>query len=167
MVARFLFVLPALMLLWPAAAQPRGPARQQYRWADLGARITGRKIAFVLPDGTQVKGKVLGVEEAGLRMKVNNTSDRQVQPKGEHLILAQSLSVIRVLEGTKRWRIICTIAAPFVGVAVFGRAAGGLPDSSESGGGALSAVTMGSLAGGYLLGRALDKKATEIEIIRE
>lgn len=167
MATRSLLALPVLLLLLPAAAEPQEPEKQQYRWVDLESRITNSKVAFMLPDGTQVKGRVLAVVAEGLRMNVTETSDPSAQSKGQHLIPAQSLSVIRVMESSKKWRVICTIAAPFAAVAAYAGAAGGLPDSSESGNGSVSAVVLGSLAGGYFLGRALDKKATEIEIIRD
>lgn len=157
-------VAPALvfLLLSPTSAEAREPKKRQYRWAELDGRIRGRKIAFVLPDGTHVKGKVLGVEAERLRLKVSETSNPTAQPKGEALIPARSLSVLRVMETGKKWRIICTIALPFVVVGAITVAIGDEPDSAVVGGG-----TWACLAGGYFLGWALDRKVTEIEIIRE
>lgn len=157
----------AFLLLLPTSAEARESKKQQYRWADLEGRIRGRKIAFVLPDGTHVKGKVLGVESEGLRLNVNETSNPTAQPKGEALIPARSLSVIRVTETGKKWRIICTIALPFVVVGAIAGAGGDLPESGASGQGAVAGGVWASLAGGYFLGWALDRKVIDIEIIRQ
>jgi hypothetical protein len=122
------------LLLSPTSAAARDPKKQQYRWAELDGRIRGRTIAFILTDGTHVKGKVLGVEAERLRLKVNETSNPIALPKGERLIPAQSLCVLRVMETGKKWRIICTIALPFVVLAAIAGAAGDL-------------LNLGSLAG--------------------
>jgi hypothetical protein len=154
-------------LLIPAALEARAGERRQYRWGDLEARIKGRKIAFVLPDGTQVKGKVRGVDADGLQLRVSESSNPAVQAVGEGRVPRQSLSVLTVSDTGKKWRIICTIATPFVVVGLIGLAAGGLPEPGAAGETAVSAAMLGSLAGGYLLGWALDRKTTDIEIIRE
>lgn len=153
------------LLLIPASLDAR--ERRQYRWGDLEARIKGRKIAFVLPDGTHIKGKVRGVDADALRLKVNESSNPAVQAVGEGRVPRQSLSVLTVTDTGKKWRIICTVAAPFVVVTLIALAAGDLPEPGASGDAAVGAGVFGSLAGGYLLGWALDRKTTEIEIIRE
>lgn len=156
----------ALSLLMPLPTEARSKQRQ-YRWAELEARIKNRNVSFVLPDGTYVQGKVLGVEPDNLRLKVNETSNAAVQSKGESLIPARSLSVLRVMETGKKWRIICTPAVPIVVVAAIARIAGSLPESGASGENAVAAGVGAAFAGGYFLGWALDRKTTEIEIIHE
>lgn len=155
----------ALLLFWPALAQPATFNRQRYRWADLKGRIDQRKVAFILPDGTYVKGKVLAVQTDGLRVKVTDTSNAAAHPKGEHLIPARSLSIVQVTEMGKKWRIICTTVTPFIVLGAIAGVAGGLPESGASGEGAVGAGVLASIAGGYFLGWALDRKTMEIEII--
>lgn len=57
------------------------PGPVQLQWNELGPRMTNRKIAFVLPDGTHVDGQ-LGVESEGLRLNVTKSSNPHAQPKG-------------------------------------------------------------------------------------
>lgn len=156
-----------VLLLSPSAMQARDGKKQLYRWADLEGRIRGRKIAFVLPDGTYVKGKVLGIETDSLRLDVSESSNSSVQPKGKQLISAQSVSVLQVMETGKKWRIICTLVLPFIVVGAIAGVAGDLPESGASGEGAVAGGVLASFAGGYFLGWALDRKTTEIEIIRD
>jgi hypothetical protein len=165
---RIVFVASACasLLLGPMLVGA-APKKERLEWSELDARIKGRTVAFVLPDGTHVKGKVLGAEADGLRIKVSQTSNPKTQGKGEHLILAQSLSVLRVKKSGKKWRILCTAAAPFVVVSAIAAAAGDLPEPGASGEAAVRVGVYASLAGGYILGWSLDKKETEIQIIRQ
>lgn len=115
-----------LLLLWPTSAEAASLKKERYAWTELGTRINGRKVAFVLPNGTDVTGVVRGVEPGGLRIKVNKSPNPAVQPKREHLIPSQSLWVLRVLETGKKWRIICTLVLPLTLVTAALFAAGDL-----------------------------------------
>jgi hypothetical protein len=111
-----------------------------------------------------VKGKVLDVQPDALRLRVNETSNPSVHRRGEAMIPAQSVSAMKVTGNGKKWRIICTLAAPFVlagGLATF---AGNLPDSGAEGGDIIGASVWAFIAGGFFLGRFLDRRATEIEV---
>jgi len=88
---------------WAWGGQPR---QLRLQWEELESRITHKKVAFVLPDGTRVEGKVIGVEPGGLRLKVSKTSNRKVEPKGEQVVARQSLSVLRVTEYRKIGRLV-------------------------------------------------------------
>jgi hypothetical protein len=147
-----------------AVAEPR---QAQLKWEDLASRITKKKVAFVLPDGTRVEGKVIAVEPDGLRLNVSKSSNRQAQPKGKHLVARQGLSVLRVTEYRKLGRVLGTLGA--VGLAG-GIVAASSIDLYE---GPLvvivPAVIAGGIAGaavgGYYTGKAIDKRVAEIRIV--
>jgi hypothetical protein len=156
------------MVLFLASGGPASAAEAlQLRWDELGPRIVGRKIEFVLSDGTQVSGKAIAAEPDGLRLNIAKSSNRQVQPKGNQLIPRGRISLLRVTEYRKRGRLIATAGA--VGVAA-GISAAAYPDLSE---GILLVVVpavvagaiVGAAFGGYYIGKALDKTVTEIRIL--
>ena len=108
---RLPIVLVALLavsrsLLW--AGEPR---QLQLKWSELGPRIEDRKVALVLPGGTYVEGKVQRVVPDGMWLRVSKTSDRQVQPKGSHLIPRPSVSMLQVTEYGKLGRLLVTAGA--------------------------------------------------------
>jgi hypothetical protein len=81
------------------------------KWDYLAPWIDHRKVAFILPDGTSVAGKVMAVEPDALRLKVTYSSNRRVQPKGRRVIPRRSLSVLRVTEYRKKGRLPGTLGA--------------------------------------------------------
>ncbi len=149
-------------------ARGGAPAQQvQLKWEELDARIVKKKVAFVLPDGTAVEGKVIGVEPDGLRLKVSKSSNRNAQPKGKHLVARQAISVLRVTDYRKLGRLLGTMGAI---AAAAGIVAAQHIDLYE--GPALIIVpavaaggTVGAGIGGYYLGKAFDKRVTEIRIV--
>jgi hypothetical protein len=150
--------------LWAA-----GPRRVALKWSELAPRITDRKIALVLPDGTHVEGKVRNVVTSGLELRVSKTSDRKVIRKGEQLIPRGSVSVLRVTEYRKLGRILLATGAL---AATAGIVAAKYPDVYE--GPALIAVPavvaggmVGVAAGSYYAGKRIDKRVTEIRIARD
>jgi hypothetical protein len=158
-------------LLWMGPNQMWGgePRQMQLQWSELGPRIADRKVALVLPDGTHLEGKVRGVEPDGLRLRISKTSDRKAQPKGDGVIPRQSVSVLRVTEYRKLWRVLATTGAI---AAAAGVVLANKPDVYEGPLVAIiPAVVAGGMAGvgvaGYYTGKALDKKVTEIRIVRE
>ena len=155
-------------LLWASAAWAGQPGQASLRWSELGPRITGKKVELVLPNGTNVKGKVRGVDPAGLWLDISKTSDKRVQPKGVHTIPRQSISVLRVTEYRKLGRLLFTAGA----VATAGAfVALGARDSGLTEGPlvvivpAVGAVgTAGLGVGGYYFGKAVDKRVIDIRI---
>lgn len=166
-----LLVMLALMFC-AACGWARGgaPSKQaQLKWEELDARIANKKVAFVLPDGTHVAGKVIGVQPDGLRMKVSKSSNRQVQPKGRQLIPRQSISVLQVTDYRKLGRLLGTTGAI---AAAAGIVAAQNIDLYE--GPAIiivpaiaAAGTVGAGIGGYYVGKAFDKRVTEIRVMPE
>ena len=162
-----LALLVALLWLGCGASQARQPGQLQLKWDELASRITDTKVAFVLPDGTRVEGKVIAVERTGLRLKVSKSSNRKTQPKGEHLVARQAISILRVTEHRKLGRLLGTLGA----IAIAGGiAAASYPDLYE--GPVLYIVPSvvaggiaGAAVGGYYVGKAFDKRVTKISIV--
>ncbi len=160
---------PALAVwLWVGCGWARGAETGpvQLRWDELGPRITNKKIAFVLPDGTHVEGKVLAVEPEGLRLNVKKSSNRQIQPKGKHLVPRAGLSLVRVTEYRKLGRLLGTTAA----IGVTGGIVAALYPALYEGAlvvavpAGIAAGITGAAIGGYYAGKAFDKRVTEIRI---
>ena len=158
-------------LLWISQGVARGgePGQLQMKWSELDSVIAGRKVALVLPSGTHIQGKVLRVEPEGLRLNIAKTSDRKAQPKGEHLIPRQSVSVLRYTEYRKIGRLVGTLGLP-AAVAVGALAA--TPSYLEGGAIAAAAAArtgcvVGAAIGGYYIGKRVDKNITEIRVARE
>jgi hypothetical protein len=156
------------MVLCLASGIPASGAEPlQLRWDELGPRIAGRKVEFVLSDGTQVSGKAIAAEPDGLRIKIAKSSNHQVQPKGNQLVRRGRISLLRVTEYRKRGRLIATFGA--VGLAA-GIAAASYPDLYEGTvlivvPAVVAAGVLGAAFGGYHIGKAFDKRVTEIHIV--
>jgi hypothetical protein len=158
-------------LLWIGQSTLWGgePRQLQLKWGELGPRVEDHKIAMVLPDGTHIEGKVRAVQPDGMRLRVTKTSDRKVQPKGDHLIRRESISVLRVTEYGTKGRWLVTTGAIATAAAIV---AANKPDLYEGPAVIIvPAVTAGGLVGvgvaGYFAGKALDKHVTEIRVVRE
>ena len=155
-------------LLWAGAAWAGQAEQASLKWSELGPRVTGKKVALVLPDGTSVQGKVRGVDPAGLRLDISKTSDKRAQPKGVHTIPRQSVSVLRVTEYRKIGRLLFTAGALATASVITARAA---QDANLSEGPLVAIIpTVGAAGvagigvGGYYFGKALDKRVTDIRI---
>jgi hypothetical protein len=167
MMRKWVLLSTALLWLGGGCAGAAEPLQLQLKWGELWPRITDKKVALVLPDGTHVEGKVLAVEPEGLRLNVKKSSNRAVQPKGKHLIARQAISLLRVTEYRKIGRLLGTVGA--VGVAA-GIVAASSIDVYE---GPLVIIVpavvaggiAGSAVGGYYAGKAFDKRVTEIRIV--
>jgi len=163
------FLAACGLLLWAGAAWAGQAGQVSLKWSELGARITGRKVALVLPDGTSVQGKVRGVDPVGLLLDISKTSDKRVQPKGVHTIPRQSVSFLRLTEYRKTGRLIFTAGA----LAAAGSfLALGARDSGLSEGPLVvilpavgAAGTAGIGVGAYYFGKAVDKRVTDIRIV--
>lgn len=145
-----------------------GQTRQEsLRWSELGPRITEKKVALVLPDGTRVQGRVRSVDTAVLWLDVSKTSDKKTQPKGLHSIPRQSLSVLQVTEYRKTGRLLCTLGAVATAGALVLASRG-----STAYEGPLVAIipavegvgTVGIGVGAYFVGKAVDKRVTVIRV---
>lgn len=166
MTRRFLAAVGAL--LWATAAWAGQAGQVSLKWSELGPRIAGKKIALVLPDGTDVQGKARGVDPTGLWLDISKTSDKRVQPKGVHAIPRQSVKFLRVTEYRKIGRLLITLGT----VATAGAfVALGARDSGLTEGPMVVAVPLAGAAGtaglgvgAYYFGKAVDKRVTDIRI---
>lgn len=156
-------------LLWMSQSLALGGELKplQLTWSDLDSHVAHQKVGLVLPDGTHIEGKVVQVEPDGLRLDVRKTSDRKAHPKGKQLIPRQWVSVLRCTEYRRTGRLIGTIAAP---AAVAAGMLAGAPRYLEGPGLILipaigAGAVAGAAAGGYYVGKAVDKKVTEIRIV--
>ncbi len=156
----------ALLCVSAGPAWSRDARQVRMKWGELGSRLPPGKISLMLPDGTHVEGKAVAVQRDGLLLHVTKTSNRAVQPKGDHLIPQGSISVLRVTEHRARGRLLGLIAG--AGIAG-GIAAASYPDLYE--GTVLIVVpavtaagVIGAAIGGYYAGKALDTQITEIMI---
>lgn len=147
-------------------AEARGPRQQRMPWEALGPVVEGKKISMVMPDGTEIRGKVLAVESDGLRMKMSWTTNVLSVAMGEQLIPRDAVSVMKVQRRGWKWRAILTAAAPVLVVSAIAAAAGDLPEQGAEGGGAIAAGALGSMAIGYYAGWKLDGQDMLIEIAR-
>jgi hypothetical protein len=157
--------------LWfgPAASRADEPNTISLRWSELSTAVDDRKVALVLPDGTEVQGRVRQVEADGLRLKVSKTSNRNVVPKGNALIPRQSVSVIRVTDYRKLARILCTAGAVAASALVVvasdidvyeGPALIIVPAVSVAG-------AIGAGVGGYYIGKRIDKRLAYVRVVPE
>jgi hypothetical protein len=164
-----LFLAAFGALLWAGAAWAGQAGQASLQWSELGPRIVGKKVELVLPDGTSVRGKVRAIDPAGLRLDISKTSDKRVQPKGSHTIPRQAVSVLRVTGYRKIGRLLCTVGVLAAAGALV--AHGGRDPSLTEGPlvvivpavGAAGAAGLG--VGAYYIGKAADKRVTDIRIV--
>ena len=158
--------LGLLLAVGNAILLAAGPREVQSKWDELAPLVMGRKIALVLPAGTHVQGKVLAVEQDGLRMKVTRTSDRKVLAKGERLIPRQSVSVLHLTEYRKAGRILCTVGSVALAAAIIasqkidlyeGPLVVIVPTMATVG-------TIGVGVGGYFAGKRIDRREVLIRV---
>ncbi len=138
---------------WARSGAP--PQQAQLKWEELDARIRHKKVALVLPDGTHVEGKVIGVQPDGLLIK------------GRPLIPRQSVSVLRATDYRKIGRLLGTTGAIAATAGILAAQNIGL---SEGVGVIVvpvvaAAGTAGAGIGGYYVGKAFDKRVTEIRVM--
>jgi hypothetical protein len=158
-----------LICLSQGAAWGGAPQQVRLKWSELDSRIANKKIAIALPGGTAVEGKVRAVQPDGLRLKISKTSNRGAQPKGEHVIPREAVSVVRVTESRWRGKLLGALGAAAL--------AGGIVAAQDIDiyEGTLVVVVplvtaagiAGAGIGGYYIGKKLDTRVTEITVIRD
>ena len=160
--------IAATLLVAPVIAEHAGPVRLTVRNPEPPALrwlLKGNRIEAMLRDGTYVKAGVRKVEGDRLLLNVEDFDGPSALMRGEREIALSRFSTITVTKygGCKRAVFAFTLGA-------LGTAAGLMLalEREDTGGGkgtdaAVVGLSAGSIAGGYLLGRHLDKK--EITII--
>lgn len=139
------------------------------KWSEVGPAAQGSKVEMVLPTGTHIKGKVLGTDADGMRVKVSNTSNKKDIAKGERVIPRHSVSVLRVVRYGKAFRILCTtgfMAAAAIAITsqqidlYEGPAVIAVPAAATVG-------TIGVGVAGYYVGKRIDRRITDIVVIQD
>jgi hypothetical protein len=142
--------------------------RLRLEWQDLAPVIGDRKIALVLPDGTAIEGKVLGVEAGALQLQVTKTSDRKVMRKGPAEIPRAAVRVIRITRYANYWRLALTPGIPGAALGAMAVATSSVQPTPDP----VKVVTIGMAVAvgttitGYYLGKKLDcREWIEITVV--
>ena len=139
-----------------AAAENR--EQRQITWAGLGV-VIGHKVRIAMPDGARIEGRATAVESDALAVEIARTSNPAAYPKGRFLVPRASLKTLDMERPTGHWRVVGLAVGGGVGVlmVVLAVALSGFR-SQHAAEGALIAGAVGVPVGGYLLGRAADRR---------
>jgi hypothetical protein len=159
---------PGIALLWIVGLQVTVHGEElNVRWREApAALIIGRKVEVGLTGNAVLHGKALATTPGGLRMEITKTrNSERTYEKGEYLIPAAQIALVKVNRNRLRGRIIMT--SVFGALSAFGTAFAIL----ESGGGSPTAGAIGVIAAfpaaGYGLGWLLDRKSLTLHILPE
>lgn len=156
-----------LLLVQGEAATSR--EKLSLQWSELERAVAGKMVAFVLPDGTAIKGTVVRLASNHLVIDIRETSDRSVYPRGEASIARSSVTTLQTKEIHGRWRTVGTAvgaaAGGTVGALVYRRFNN--EANPQTGIGAASGIIGAAAAAGYFAGRSADTHITTITIIPE
>jgi hypothetical protein len=165
---RTVFIGLFLLLLTSVSVWAGSP--QQIKWRDLSL-VTGKNVSLVMPGGTFISGKVVGVDADAMRVNVTRTSDPAAYPKGEVRLPRASLRILEVQAKRRKFRVIGTVMGAVAGV-VWGYGAavaiqGGIlnNDHPVAAGAAFVGFTAGGTVAGYMVGRRVDRRSTTYEIL--
>jgi hypothetical protein len=129
--------------------------------------VANRKVEVQLKGGTALRGKALAVMPEGLRMEVTKVDEGGGKyQRGESLVLAGEITMMKVNRTGTRGRIIGTaigggISAAIIGI-VYGLGLSNIEGTSASPGVAVAALIPTGV--GYLLGWARDRRTTTIHV---
>jgi hypothetical protein len=130
----------------------------ELKWSELNPVITGHRVAMQLTDGRTIKGDMIAIREDSLLIDAGNAS-RAAIPKN-------SISVIKVERTRGAWgRGMGATLGMLTGVSVGGYVAA---TKASSGGTAVAIfvpVAAAIAAGGYYVGRQLDRRGTSIKVV--
>lgn len=148
-----LLLMTALSL---TAAQP-----EQVDWA-MSPKVLGhQRVQVQLANGAKVEGRWLAIDADKFTIQVEKTSDRSLVPKKTNTLERSSIRVISRRHPHVRGRVIGTIAGFFAGAGI-AAAATRTPDGLQ---GPAFFALVGSVAGGYFVGRSYDHAWYPIELI--
>ncbi len=123
-----------------------------------------------MPDGTVVSGKAMAVEPDALVVKIHESTDRAVYPKGQLRVPRSTLKMLELRTKSKHFRVIGTVLGAAGGLvcgAVAGLAASGgilSNDHDTRAAAVFLGISAGGTTAGYLVGNALDQRSTAILI---
>jgi len=143
-------------------AQAAGERRAS--WEELQSLTQGKTVAIVLPNGVNVKGKVLQVESDKLSLDISKTSDKAAYPKGRVSLPRNSIRTLSLSRRDVKWTIISTAIGLGGGLAL------AVPVNTyahNEGDGAPLVVTLIAVLPallGFFVGRSIDHKTVTINI---
>jgi len=159
--SRLHVVMAAALLI---QSLPAAPAQRSLPWNELGRVVTAKRVSLEV-DRVRIEGQALEVSGDALVIDVRKTSDTAV-PKGRRTVPRQSVVLLRLIEHRSPFRVVAAVLLP-VGVAYVATSAGFDEDTVNSEKkffAGMLAMLIGSIVGGYYLGRAIDRSTTEITI---
>ena len=145
-------VLSILSGAVPAAAG--SDEQRQITWAGL-TDVVGKTVKIVMPDGAIIQGKAAAVQNDGLAVDINKTSNKSTYPKGRFLVPRATLHTFSIDRPRIRGKVIGLAVGGGVGAFL------ALAASGSYIGGYRGALIGGAVAlpvGGYFLGRAADSR---------
>jgi hypothetical protein len=133
-------------------------------WQELGPLTQGKNVAIVLPNGVNLKGKMIQVENDKLALDVKKTSDKATYPKGQASLPRSSVRTLSMSRRDMKWTLIGTAIGLGGGLAL---AAPVNTYAHNEGDGAPLAVTLIAVLPavlGFFLGRHADHKTITINV---
>lgn len=152
----------ALLMLGAAGLDAAQDTRVS--WSGLGPLVNGRTVAVTLPDGTDLKGKVVEVADSRLVMDVARTSNRNAHPKGRTDIPKASVRVLQVHRSGAKWKVIGTTIGLGAGLAIAAPVNTYAHNEGDGAPLAVAAIVAGPAALGFLAGWAADRKTVTIVV---
>jgi len=132
--------------------------------------VVGKTVSITMPDAAVISGVATAVQPDALVLVIKKTSNAHAYPKGQYSVPRATLHAVELRTKTARYRIIGTTVGGVLGTVggfVAAAAICGWGWDNSCGGGAAAAgigIAAGSIAGGYFLGNAADRRSTMIVI---
>lgn len=151
-------------------ARAAGSERTEVKASDTARSkelLENQKIEAMLADGTYLRGKVKEVKEDAMIVQVKNYEGPSALTKGEHRMPVSKFSTIKLTQYKGKKRALLGMGLGFggLGLGILIAATEFAGESwNETYSGITTATTIGGIAGGYLLGRHLDRKEATIVI---
>ena len=131
------------------------------RWKEIPQLlVAGHKVTVELKSGQSLKGKVLGVAPDGLRMAIDSAAKGSGYGKGEFVVPAGEIALLKVNRTGHKGRIIGTVIGSGLGAGT----AVGVAMIDGNARAAMAAAVGVPAAIGYFAGWAIDYKRTTIRV---
>jgi hypothetical protein len=141
--------------------KPENPRTYRLQWRDLDRLTRGKTIDLKLPSGIELKGEVLEVAPQELRLKVSDTSDRRLYPKGPAAVPRGEVKRLRILESGKTGKIVGGIVGGVIGTLAAVVVVETCEGSGPVGRNVFLSITVPT-ALGFFAGMGVDRKVTEV-----
>jgi hypothetical protein len=140
------------------------------RWDEVGAAVGNQVVTVELTRNASIKGAIVGVGQDSMWMNVRSSSDIQAFPPGKLSISRKDIAQIRVRRIAGHGRLIGAVGIG--SAAALGSLRWAISESRTNVSdnrriGQWAAITAAAVAGGYWIGRLIDRKETVIRIAPE